>query len=541
MTNPAAASTYRVWGWGEPADEPTPAALTAARPMLAARLGFALAEPEQPAALAELPADRVSRLLPGALAGLASADPLDRAAHGLGRSYPDLVRGIRGRPDHVPDVVVRPRDEADILALLEAAADARWAVIPFGGGTSVVGGVEPVVGAGWAGVLALDLELLQGVRELDPVSRAARVGAGTRGGELERQLAAHGLTARFFPQSFERSTVGGWVATRAAGHFATRLTHVDDLVESVRAVTPVGVWESRRLPGSGAGPSPDRMLLGSEGSLGVITEAWLRVQPRPRHRWSAVLAAPDFPTGAAAVRELLHEGLLPAACRVVDAAEATLTGLLTTGEAALVLGLESTGDPLTESAGHALAVCADAGLRLVESGSRESSGGSGGAGSGGAGGAWRATFLRAPYLREQLVLLGVLTDTFETAVTWDRLPALIAGVRSAVGSALQRVCGAGLLTCRITHAYVDGAAPYFTILAPARRGSELAQWRELKAAASDAVLAQGGTITHHHAVGRDHLPWYEAQRPEPFARALAAAKAAVDPAGILNPGVLGLR
>jgi alkyldihydroxyacetonephosphate synthase len=521
------ADTYPVWGWAtDPAEQPTAQDLEALRPLVTEHLGLPAQPPERPAPLPDLPADRVSAVLPASLAALASADPVDRARHALGRSYLDVIRGIRGQLDHVPDVVLRPADEAQVTAALDWCASTGVAVVPFGGGTSVVGGVEPDVGDGWAGVVSLDLEHLAGVAEVDLVSRAVRVRAGTPGPRLEEELRPHGLTARFFPQSFERSTVGGWVVTRAAGHFSTRLTHIDDLVESVRAVTPSGIWESRRLPGSGAGPSPDRMLLGSEGTLGVVTEAWLRVQPRPLHRWSATLAAPDVTTGAAAVRALLHAGLLPATCRLIDAAESATTGTLATGESALVLGFESYGAPLGDG-NDALTLCADAGLRVVESGPR-----------GAAGESWRSSFVRAPYIREQLVLLGLLVETFETAMTWDRLDQFIATVTAATETALREVCGGGRVTCRLTHVYADGAAPYFTVMAPARRGSEVAQWREIKAAASDAIAAAGGTITHHHAVGRDHMPWYAGQRPEPFARALTGAKSAVDPAGVLNPRVL---
>jgi alkyldihydroxyacetonephosphate synthase len=401
------------------------------------------------------------------------------------------------------------------------------AVVPFGGGTSVVGGVEPAVGDGFAGVASLDLEALAGVAEVDPVSRAALVLAGTTGPALEAGLKAHDLTLRFYPQSFERSTVGGWLATRAAGHFSTRATHVDDLVESIRMVTPAGLWASRRLPGSGAGPSPDRLALGSEGILGVVTQAWLRVRPRPARRAAATVAFATFDAGVAAVRGLLHAGIEPATCRLVDATEAALTGTLATGEAPLVLGFESAGLPVDAELAAALEVCADAGGRALDAGA-----------GGDAGASWRASFVRAPYLRERLVLLGVLAETFETAVTWERLDGLVAGVREATAAALAAACGAGTVTCRLTHVYPDGAAPYFTVLAPARRGAELRQWAEVKAAAAEAVLAAGGTITHHHAVGRDHRPWYDRQRPEPFAAALRAAKAAVDPAGVLNPGVL---
>ena len=517
-------SSYAVWGWGDAADEPKRDDLVALGPYVAETTGVPVQEPLTPAGVPELPPSRRIATLPSSLRGLASEDPVDRARHAVGRSYRDLVRAMAGRIDSPPDLVLRPGDEQDVVDVLSWASEVGAPVVPFGGGSSVVGGVEP---RGLDGAVSLDLSRLAGLVEVDDASRAVRLRAGTFGPAAEAALKPHGLTLRFYPQSFERSTVGGWVATRAAGHFSSRLTHVDDLVESIRAVTPTGVWESRRLPGSGAGPSPDRMLLGSEGTLGVITESWLRAQPRPAHRWAATLAAPDLATGGRAVRALLQSGLLPATCRLIDAGEAALSGTLATGEAALVLGFESLVAPLGAETELALELCRDAGLRVVEAGDR-----------GAAGESWRSTFIRAPYLRESLLLLGVLAETFETAITWDRFDDLVADVTAATTQALQRVCGGGTVTCRLTHVYADGCAPYFTVLAPTRRGSEVAQWDEVKAAASDALAAAGGTITHHHAVGRDHRPWYDRQRPEPFAAALAGAKAAVDPAGVLNPGVL---
>jgi alkyldihydroxyacetonephosphate synthase len=522
--------TYAIWGWGGPGDEPRAADLAAAAPYFAEVLGFPVQPPETPAALGPLPAPRVT--LPETLAALGSTEPVDRARHAFGRSYRDVVRGLRAQVEHPPDLVVRPRSEDDVAALLDWVAGARAAVVPFGGGTSVVGGVEPAVGDIYAGTVSLDLAALGRVEEVDATSRAARIQAGAFGPDLERGLRPHGLTLRFYPQSFERSTLGGWIATRAAGHYATRLTHVDDLVESVRAVTPTGRWESRRLPGSGAGPSPDRLLLGSEGALGVVTEAWVRLQARPEFRAGASVAFASFEDGAEAVRRIVQAGLAPAGCRLVDGTEARLTGTLADGRAVLVLAFESPSAPVDADLARAVAVARDSG------GEPLGGGGGGGADRDAASGQWRETFVRAPYLRDQLVLLGVLTETFETAATWDRLPAFVAAVRAATTDALHRVAGAGHVTCRLTHVYPDGAAPYFTVLAPARRGSELAQWAEVKAAASEAILAAGGTITHHHAVGRDHRPWYDRQRPEPFARALRAAKDALDPAGVLNPGVL---
>src|SRR4051794_3516184 len=308
--------SYAVWGWGGPSDEPGKADLEAVAPLVAASTGIAVQPPETPAPPAALRAPRCA--LPHSLAVLASVDPVDRARHGIGRAYRDLVRALRGQVTDVPDAVVRPRHEQDVVDVLDWAAEVGAAVVPFGGGSSVVGGVEP---RGLERAISLDLSSLTGLLEVDSTSRAVRLGAGTLGPDAEAALAPHDLTLRFYPQSFERSTVGGWVATRAAGHFSTGPTHIDDLVESVRAVTPAGVWESRRLPGSGAGPSPDRLLLGSEGSLGVVTEAWLRAQPRPLHRWAATLAAPDLLAGAEAVRRLVQSGLLPATCRLIDAAE----------------------------------------------------------------------------------------------------------------------------------------------------------------------------------------------------------------------------
>ena len=518
-------SGYAVWGWGGPEDEPTIASLTALAPFVTTTTGITAQQPEQPWDLRLPPSS--GRRLPPSLRHLGSYDDIDRARHGIGRAYRDLLRAIRGELFHVPDVVVRPETEQDVTDVLDWAGNEGVPVVPFGGGSSVTGGVEP---RGLEGAISLDLSRLAGLVEVDPTSRAVRLRAGTFGPAAEAALKPHGLTLRFYPQSFERSTVGGWIATRAAGHFSTRLTHIDDLVESVRAITPVGVWESRRLPGSGAGPSPDRLLLGSEGSLGVITEAWLRAQPRPTHRWGATFAAPDFATGGHAVLAIVQSGLFPATARLLDPVEARLSGTLTSGEAALVLGFESLGVPLDAEAALARALCLDHGLRLLEESSPEARGE--------AASAWRSTFLRAPYLRESLVLLGVLVETFETAVTWDRLDRLVDSVTSVVTEALQRICRGGSVGCRLTHVYPDGAAPYFTVVAPARRGDEVEHWDEIKAIASEAILAAGGTITHHHAVGRDHREHYDRQRPDVFAMALRGAKSSVDPKGILNPGIL---
>ncbi len=516
------------WGWGYEDEQPSPGEVRAAAPGIAAHLGFGSTEPEHPVALADI-ALRAPRLRPpAALEPICATDDHDRALHTYGRSYGDVVCAFRGEFESPPDVVAHPRGEHELRTVLDWALSTGAAVIPFGGGTSVVGGVGPVRGENHVGVVSIDLKALDRVLEIDRVSLSARIQAGATGPRLESQLGEHGLTLRHFPQSFQFSTLGGWIATRAGGHFATLYTHIDDLVESIRALTPVGDWESRRLPGSGAGVSPDRMLLGSEGTLGVITEAWVRVRPRPRHRASAAVRFADFETGAGAVRALSQSGLHPANCRLIDPAEAALTGAGDGSAALLVLGFEAAHHNVDPWMSIALQCCGDHGGSWERRAPRD----------GDAVGSWRETFLRAPYLRDTLIAIGVLSETFETAITWERFPAFHATVMQRTAEAVQRACGRGRVSCRFTHVYPDGPAPYYTVLAPARRGHELEQWAEIKRAAADAVIFGGGTITHHHAVGRDHRPWYDGQRPDAFAGALRAAKRAVDPTGALNPGVL---
>jgi alkyldihydroxyacetonephosphate synthase len=526
----------RFWGWGWEDAGPNREQLQAIARALAARFGLgppAIREPPHIEELA-LPAPRLAP--PAALAACCSTAPFDRAAHAYGKSFRDLVRAFRREYPHPPDVVAFPRDEAEVGRVLEWCAAAGAAAIPYGGGSSVVGGVEPAVGDRFRGAVSIDLGRLDRVLEVDQASRAARIQAGVLGPALEDQLRPHGLTLRHFPQSFEFSSLGGWIATRSGGHYATLYTHIDEFVESVRVVTPAGVVESRRLPGSGAGPSPDRLFIGSEGILGVITEAWIRLQHRPRFRAACAVPFADFAAGAVAARAIAQAGLYPANCRLLDPGEAATAGAGSGEEAVLLIAFESADHPLDAWIARAVECAADHGgrvpaepprTRTADEGARE-----------GSAGAWRKAFLEAPYLRDALVAMGMVSETFETAVTWDRFPAFHAGVLAAAEDALRRVCGTGRVTCRFTHVYPDGAAPYYTVIAPGRPGAELEQWAAIKSAASDAILRLGGTITHHHAVGRDHRPWYDRERPDGFAAALRAAKAALDPAGILNPGVL---
>ena len=513
------------WGWGWEDEALTSEQKHNLAGAVSARLGVDIEVQDPPDLDAvDLPAPRFTP--PDSLAHLCSTDPYDRAGHTYGKAFRDVVRGFSGDLSPAPSFVAFPETEADVAALLDWCASHGAPAVPYGGGSSVVGGTE------LAGAVSIDMTRMDRVLEIDPVSRAARIQAGALGPVLEDQLRPEGYTLRHYPQSFEFSTLGGWLATRSGGHYATNYTHIDDFCESMRVVTPSGVSESRRLPGSGAGPSPDRMFLGSEGILGVITEAWMRVQDRPVHKASAGARFPTFMEGVAAARALSQAALFPTNCRLLDPVEAMTSAGVADGSALLVLGFESADHPVDAWMTRAVELVQDHGGTLPE-GVRTSTDTSTGAA-----GAWKGSFLRAPYSRDALVAMDVIVETFETSITWDRFESLHSSVTTTVEKAIAEVCGGGWTTCRFTHVYPDGPAPYFSVIAPGRRGSLVQMWAEIKAAASEALIAAGGTITHHHAVGRDHRPWYDQQRPELFASALRAAKARLDPAGILNPGVL---
>ncbi|MFN0250356.1 MAG: FAD-binding oxidoreductase [Kofleriaceae bacterium] len=497
--------------------------------------------------------------IPDALVDFATQSPRERAMRTRGRAFPDLVAGFTGAFAGAPDLVARPRTDEEVLRVLEVANERGWAVVPFGGGTSVVGGVDSAAArdggrAGvwgddsrvWSGasrevrtadvVVSLDMGAIDGVRELDTESRLARIGAGALGPALEDGLARHGLTLRHYPQSFEFSTLGGWLATRAGGHYATGPTRIDELCHSLTLVTPRGALATHRHPGSGAGPEANRLVFGSEGALGVITEAWMRVVPRPRWRASASIAYRDFERGVGAARALAQSGLLPSNARLLDANEARLHRVRFDGSHVLLVGFESADHPLDAWMARALELAKDYGGEVVSGPIHKDDGDK--ARSGGDADKWRQAFFDAPYLQSALLSIGVLSDTFETACTWSQFPAMHARIVGDVQRALEAECGGGIVSCRFTHVYPDGPAPYYTFIGALRPGAELVQWRAIKAAASDALAATGGTITHHHAVGRTHRPWYERERPALFGDALLAVKRELDPNGVMNPGVL---
>ena len=536
------------WGWGN-MDE----ALTPAEEKHVGELAGLLGVTQAPGAAPrldefDLPAPRIAA--PTALSSILSATPYDRITHGYGKSFADLVRMQMRHMPNPPDWVAFPRSENDISALMDFAATSGAALIPFGGGTSVCGGVEPDVGGDYGAVISVDLQHMNRIVEVDKTSRAALIEGGALGPELEADLKPHKLTLRHFPQSFQFSTLGGWIATRAGGHFATNYTHIDDFVESVRMLTPRGEMESRRLPGSGAGPSPDRMMIGSEGTLGFITRAWVRLQDRPLFRASASVSFPAMQQACAAVRAISQSGLFPSNCRLLDPAEAMMNGVGDGTTALLVLAFESADHPLEAWVTRALELVADHGGSWDQDAVNRSLLGAQtvtedeGEHRKGAAGARRNQFLRAPYYRNYLTPAGVIADTFETAITWDRFEDFYSGVRERMGKVLREVTGQECtVSCRFTHVYPDGPAPYFTFYAvgskDADMASMLARWREIKLAANDAVTSLGGTVTHHHAVGRDHRPaGYDVQIPPLFREAFAGARKVLDPLGMMNPGVL---
>ncbi len=468
---------------------------------------------------------------PAALSSICSTDRYDRAFHSYGASLMDSIRAFQRDFSNPPDIVAYPRTEDDISALMDWCGDKGIALVPFGGGTSVVNGVEPPK-EGFGATISLDMKNFNKIVEVDETSLAARIQGGIQGLDLEAQLKPHGLTMRHYMQSYALSTFGGWIATRSSGHFATVYTHIDDMIESIRTVTPEGVMESRRLPGSGAGPSPDRMVLGSEGSIGIITEAWTRVHRRPTHRASASVLFDDFATASRAVRAISQAGLHPANCRVVDGTETKIAGAGDGSQSMLALSFESADHPVEHWLDLALLCCQDhGGTPIVETDedARRS----------GAAGKYRNYFIRLPFQREFMTARAILNETFETAITWDRVEDFHAKVSAETEAAIRDVTGGpAYVTCRYTHIYPDGPAPYFTWRALGRKEALLEQYAEIKARTADIVERLGGTVTHHHAVGRLHRPWYDKQRPNLFGEAYRAAKKRLDPAGIMNPGII---
>ncbi len=460
--------------------------------------------------------------------------------HAAGRGYLDLVRLREGAPDDAPDAVASVYEHEQILALLELCSKHSIAVVPFGGGTSVVGGLAPLRGKHDA-VIALEMAGVAGVQALDRESLSVTVGAGMRAAALEQELASSGLTLGHFPQSFEYVSLGGCAATRSAGQASTGYGRFEDLVLGLRVLTPAGEIELPALPASAAGPDLRELIVGSEGTLGVIDRLTLAVSARPPARIYQGLLFADFQSGAQALRRLAQEGAAPTLARLSDEAETELT-LRLAGDgpkqratrlyfaarrrragALAIFGFEGEAEQVDRAWAHARSCAREHGAISLGAA---------------AGKAWLASRFSAPYMRDELLTHGVMVETLETAAQWSDLHALKRAVGEAIAGALERCGTPGIVGCHVSHLYRSGASLYFTFLARMLRGDQERQWRAVKDAAGVAILANGGTITHHHAIGRDHSRWLAKEIGATGMSALAALKRELDPEGIMNPGKL---
>ena len=474
-----------------------------------------------------LPDSRIR--IPPALSGFVEASHGARLLHARGRSFRDLAEMRSGRLEDAPDAVATPRSHEELARVLEWAQAAGYALIPYGGGSSVVGGINPEGMERYPGIITLSLRGMNRVLDVDVRSRTVHVEAGILGPDLDAALKPHGLAIRHYPQSYFHSTAGGWAATRGAGHFSTGLAKIEDRVQALGVTLPDGRRaETRRLPASSIGPDPNRLWCGSEGTLGVITDVHLRCVALPTARVSAGVRFKTFEQALEADRQLLQAGVYPTQLRILDPYEHMLSrafsGKAATG-ALMVLAFESGGAPLGEVFAAAQDICRQNGGEGQAKDAEE------------AVGDWRNTFFRQPYIRDALLDYGIISDTFETAVPWSAVPKFYHAVREATLKAVQKTCGFGAVSTRSTHSYTDGLCLYFAFFGPGKHGQLADQWWEIKSAASEAVMTNGGTMSHHHAMGRDHKKWSAQEIPAPFRAAIRAAKRELDPKGVMNPGL----
>ncbi|MFG3156103.1 FAD-binding oxidoreductase [Streptomyces sp. NPDC048219] len=521
-------------GWGDPARAtPLPDTVTGLlRDVLgveaSAGASVRLEEIGLPAALDD-PARRALLAAVGDRADRVRTDAESRVRHTRGKSTPDLLRMRQGDVRDTPAAVVLPGSHDEVLAVMRACAEHGLALVPFGGGTSVVGGLAP----GRPGpFVALDLRHMNRLLDLDPVSRTAVLQPGLRAPEAEALLAEHGYTLGHFPQSYEWATIGGFAATRSSGQASAGYGRFDDMVLGLTLATPEGTLDTGRAPRSAAGPDLRQLVLGSEGAFGVITSVTVRVRPVPDARRYEGWRFASFAEGSAALRRLAQDGPRPTVLRLSDETE-TLIGLaqpdaigasLAEQDAGClaVVGFEGTERDTAHRREAAAAVLAECGGTFAgaEPGER-----------------WAHGRYSAPYLRDSLLDAGALAETLETAAYWSRIPGLYTAVRDALTTTLTEAGTPPLVMCHISHVYENGASLYFTVVS-AQGGDAVAHWTRAKHAANEAILAAGGTITHHHAVGTDHRDWYVREAGPLGIEALRAVKRRLDPAGLLNPGVL---
>ena len=540
MTNPrgrgaddpiADAAPMRWNGWGDPEKaEGLPFAVRSLLPLLLGRIR----RPPSAIAMADVRLS-ASAFTPADVEAFADAigidnvrtDPESRIRHAGGRSTPDLLRR-REEDQATPDAVLRPGDHDEVVACLRVAAERDIAVIPFGGGTSVVGALDPDRG-GHRAVVSLDLGRLTGLLGYDAVSAEAVLAAGTTGPEAERLLARHGMELGHYPQSFRYATIGGFAAARSSGQNSAGHGRFDAMVTGIRVATPTGDIELGRAPGSAAGPDLLRLFLGSEGIYGVITAVTVRVHPVPAERVMESWTFPDFATGAAALRSVAQHGGGPTVIRLSDEAE-TSVSLAQVGKLGKALAKGASAVTVYEGDDVAARRARSAALLQAAGGTSQGEGASED---------WLRTRFDGPYLRDALLDAGVFCETLETATTWSRLAGLRDAVTAALKTGFAEAGRKSFVMCHVSHVYPTGASLYFTVLAPL--GTEAQDvWAGIKHRVGDAIMTAGGTISHHHAVGRDHAPWLADEVGEVGIRILAAVKRELDPRGIMNPGaVLG--
>jgi alkyldihydroxyacetonephosphate synthase len=530
------------WGWGFEGETYDEAAIAEHKEFLEEVLGFPERPVLEPVPLEEATVPEPAIEPPEHLADCCTTDRGARARHTYGMAPPENIRAFHGDFSPAPDVVARPRTEDEVADLLAWATEANVAVNPVTGGTGVAGGTGPPEGAdrsGYAGTLALNLRELNEVLEVDERSRTALIEGGALGPDLNDQLSEHDLHLRHYPQSYPLSGLGGWIATRSGGHYATRYTHIDELVESVRMVAPAGVFETQRLPAHGAGPDAKRLVCGSEGILGIVTRAWMQVEPRPIYRSDAAVHFDGVLEAAEAIRRIVQAKLTPANCRLHDRVETTMYGLDDLERELVVLGFEST-DYLTDTdLDRALEICEEEGGTCPDGPDHYGPGFGSERPEDSDVARWGRAFQMGAGGSTDIPLC-VVGGTVETAVTWDRFEAFHGAMLGALESAVEAHCGMGHVSTRFTHVYPDGPAVYYTFQAPGDSDPDrrIEQWSAIKRAGLDTVMEHDLTPTHHHAVGRDHKEWYAKQIPENYGEALQAVKGVLDPAGVMNPGVL---
>jgi alkyldihydroxyacetonephosphate synthase len=519
-------------GWGDPAKAaPLPESVVG---LLRDLLGVKPVEVPPPALRdVEVPA---SRLAPAAREAIARAvgeehvrdDHESRLRHTGGKSTPDLLHIRGGVAAGAPDAVVLPAGHDEVLAVLRACAEHHVAVVPFGGGTSVVGGLAPHTRDAF---VALDLRRMNRLRSIDPVSRTAVLEPGLRGPQAEALLTEHGFTLGHFPQSYEWATVGGFAAARSSGQASAGYGRFDDMVMALTVATPQGPMDIGQAPRSAAGPDLRQLVLGSEGAFGIITSVTVRVRPAPRTTVHEGWRFASFEAGQAALRRLAQDGPLPTVLRLSDETE-TMIGLAKPD--AIGAGLDSAAGCLAitgyEGEPEEVAARRAGAHDVLREAGGEFLGGEPGA-------AWSHGRFAAPYLRDALLDAGAFAETLETAAFWSAIPALYEGVRTALTATLTEAGTPPLVMCHVSHVYPAGASLYFTVVS-AQGEHPVAHWTPAKQAANDAILAAGGTISHHHGVGTDHRDWYAREIGPLGVQVLRAVKDRLDPGGILNPGVL---